>query len=338
MALKCSDPNPFNAVLARNIVTYLSRYNKTGKTKKEIYEFVLPRTLRELGLKDDIVIDPNKSGNIPPKFDSFFSKKEKKKSRFPLIINDKNIRGKDDPKYKLYPYGWDDWRIKYVPTHDSVRRMTNDYDFIIKNKIQHNKNKIWQIELSHYNSLFPDITVYIGKGTISPKELISEKKTKNSFNEKKGLYFIKHNNSKENLYVGETDEFYTRFQDHKKNKNILWWVFLALDDEVSKSYSFDALHAAEALLISFWNEISYISNEKRGFDKEPNFLYLQQGIALVHACSSLFIWLIRRNKTGSDLFYKDFKISMKSWNIPFKKGTGGWGNGNAYLNDINKNK
>lgn len=82
MTLKCSNPKPFNAVLARNIVTYLSRYNKTGKTKNEIYKFVLPRTLKELGLNDDIVMDPNKSGNVPIKFDPFFSKKKRKRAVF----------------------------------------------------------------------------------------------------------------------------------------------------------------------------------------------------------------------------------------------------------------
>lgn len=328
--LKCSNSNPLISVIARNIVIYLKHYKESAKTKQEIADFVYTRSRKELGMSKRSSL-LKESTSVRSNLNPFFTK-HKKEETLPLI-NSKNY-GKNE-KYSMGDTIWNDWRILKIPPHDAVREKTNDLDFILKQKSTKEKDKqnkekkgLIEFSISLLNPLLPDINVYIGDKETMP----------NIINGEKGLYFLKHIiRRKEYLYLGETDEFYTRFQDHKKKKEILWWIFLSLDKEIENTYSFDSLHAAEALLISYWNEVAFVSNINRGFDKTPNFNSLQQGIALVQACSSIFIWLIKRNNQKQEnLIYKNYKIPIKHWDIPFKKGPKGWSNGKVYLKDFKK--
>ena len=55
-----------------------------------------------------------------------------------------------------------------------------------------------------------------------------------------------------------------------KHKDALWWVFIAPYKD-NKTFTLDALGAAESMTISFWNEICKLANGQAGSDKEPTF-------------------------------------------------------------------
>lgn len=84
---------------------------------------------------------------------------------------------------------------------------------------------------------------------------------------------------------------------------------------LQQTVTLDTLAAAEALLISFWNEVAEVKNGNRGTDREPMFMHLQEAIMLVEGASAALLWLMREQK----------KLGYPDWSIPFKKWNGpGW--------------
>jgi hypothetical protein len=108
------------------------------------------------------------------------------------------------------------------------------------------------------------------------------------------------------LYIGQSEEFATRWTGHS-SKNIKWWIFIAPKDQ-QESFTRDSLDAAEALLISFWNETCFLANYQRGKDKKPSPIYLQQAILFVEAASAALLWLVRERND----------IGFTPWELPFK--------------------
>lgn len=184
------------------------------------------------------------------------------------------------------------WRLLYLPPHNFVRQLSNKPVCAVA-PANTPSTPHFEFLVTLRNPAVPTLHVFVGD------QLPNSRK----FGTHRGLYFLRLPDS---LYVGKTDEFDVRLSQHQR-RNPLWWVFVSPEQSV-QTFTQDALGAAEALLISFWNEVSIVSNQKRGTDQKPVFTYLQQGVLLVEAASAVLLWLIReRNDLG-----------LPEWSIPFK--------------------
>lgn len=190
------------------------------------------------------------------------------------------------------------WRLLYLPPHNFVRQLS-DKPICAVAPATTPPTTHFEFLVTLRNPAVPTLHVFVG-------EQLPNSRT---FGTHRGLYFLR---SAEQLYLGKTDEFDVRLSHHIKNHQkhndpVLWWVFVSPEQSV-QIFTQDALGAAEALLISFWNEVSIVSNQNRGTDQKPAFTYLQQGVLLVEAASAVLLWLIReRNDLG-----------LHRWSIPFK--------------------
>ena len=194
--------------------------------------------------------------------------------------------------------GWkENWRLLYLPSHSTVRQAS-------KGPVEESINETAaqkEFRITLRNPSLPTLRVFVGTGKPSFDE-----QTKSL----RGLYFLR---EEDGLYIGKTDEFEVRHGGHLKEKRPIWWVLVSPED--ADNFTLDTLGAAEGLLISFWNEVSVIKNNKRGCDRKPPFIYLQPAILMTEAASAVLLWLIREKK---DLF-------PKGSSIPFKKpGIKGW--------------
>ncbi len=199
---------------------------------------------------------------------------------------------------KIHPHekGWkNEWRLNYLPSHRNVRTLSANpvYQTIVSN-YPTKKNPVGRVQfsVSLRSPAMPKLLVTIGNGRPESNAL-------------KGLYFLR---EKESLYVGQTEEFQVRWDGHvnSSGREVIWWVFIAPEE---KNDDFEALDAAESLLISFWTEICVTTNKKRGKDRQPSAFRLQQAILFVEAASAAFLWLLREKKT--ELEFENFKLPFK---------------------------
>ena len=206
--------------------------------------------------------------------------------------------------------GWFDerkvWRLLNLPPHNAVRQLS-DKPIHAMRAPEASSQTYREIAATLRNPAVPKLSIYLGielpKGP--------------SLEGKRGVYFLREAHG---LYIGQTDEVNTRLYGHR-GKKPLWWIFI-VPQGVDETLARDALEAAEALLISFWNEIGFVTNDKRGSDQEPAFVYLQQAILLVEAASATLIWLVREQKTFRGEL--GLPAGMKL-DIPFKDTRGnGW--------------
>ncbi len=209
--------------------------------------------------------------------------------------------------------GWSEadkiWRLFCLPRHRLVRMLSNK---IIASDIVKQSDYV-QLCLKLRAPASPTLLVTIGNRKPTQKELSAPK----------GVYFLR---LPKELYIGQSEEFATRWTGHT-SKSIKWWVFIAPKDQQG-SFSRDSLDAAEALLISFWNETCFLANRQRGKDKKPSPMFLQQAILFIEAASAALLWLIReRNDVG-----------FTPWEMPFKPLRGRQGSRwpKCYLSPENK--
>jgi len=205
---------------------------------------------------------------------------------------------------KIQPHedGWKkEWRLQYLPSHRIVRTLSANpvYQTIVSNCPSKKDPKgVFQFSVSLRSPALPKLLVTVGNSRPESNELQGL-----YF---QGLYFLR---EEESLYVGQTDEFQTRWNDHvyHAGKKVKWWVFIAPEE---KNDDFNGLDAAESLLISLWTEICVTTNKKRGKDKQPSAFRLQQAILFVEAASAAFLWLLREKKA---------EIKFDSFELPFKE-------------------
>jgi hypothetical protein len=278
--LGLSYENPVTAVFLRTLAWEL--YVAEKKVRVRDAETQLQAARKELGLaplKGGAVRDFIQKLRLPPK---------------PLLS------GKNEPPFPMEAKWKKEWRLLYLPPHSLVRQLSDRPVCKSISPIVGEQSHT-QLLLTLRDPTVPTLRVFAG--TSQPGS--------GTFNQLRGLYFLRLNNG---LYVGKTDEFDVRLPQHFKNKHPVWWVFVALEED-PYMFTLDALAAAEALLISFWNETSLLSNSQRGSDQRPAFAYLQQAILLVEAASATLIWLSRECQG----------LGLPQLDIPFKLWSGrGW--------------
>ena len=194
--------------------------------------------------------------------------------------------------------GWSEedkvWRLYSLPSHRLVRMLSDNIITVPDANGRIEKSDFVRLCLKLRAPASPTVLVTMGIG----------RPTSKTFDAPRGIYFLR---LPKQLYIGQSEEFSIRWTGHtKKFKDIKWWIFIAPKDQ-QETFSLDSLNAAEALLISFWNETCFLSNHQRGKDKKPSSASLQQAILFVEAASAALLWLIRK---------KDFEFTP--WNLPFK--------------------
>ncbi len=206
------------------------------------------------------------------------------------------------PPSPLQPQWSKEWRLLYLPPHKSVRQLS-DKPILAPPPQANAPTTHHEFTVTLRDPALPILHVFVGTQFPSSKP----------FGTHRGLYFLR---TAEQLYLGKTDEFDVRLFQHmnnrlKSNNPVLWWVFVS-PEQSGQTFTLDALAAAESLLISFWNETSYVENKTRGSDQKPAFSYLQQGILLVEAASAVLLWLMRARQD----------LNLPGQSIPFKKYAG----------------
>lgn len=196
------------------------------------------------------------------------------------------------------PIGWEnEWRLLYLPPHTMVRQMSyNPITFSEPEKLT-GTHEPFDIVLR--NSAFPRLRVHIGNKEKLEYEVVGQR----------GLYMLR---VSDGMYIGKTDEFDIRVRQHTQNKNPDFWIFVSFGEN-SKDYTIDTLNATESFLISLWNEIAYVTNDNRGGEREPAFIYRQQATLLSAAISAIWLWALTRLKSPE---------GYNNWSIPFKKRSG----------------
>ena len=265
--------DPLTAVFLRSLAWEIHEAGRKPLVKELVSNQV--QTARE-----DLGLERNTAG-APHAFIQSLRKRSK-----PLISSDPT-----EPLEK----GWQEkekaWRLYSLPSHRLVRMLSRNPIMIPFPKIEH--SDFIQYCLKLRSPATPTLLVTVGINRPSQKELGAPR----------GLYFLREAQS---LYVGQSEEFETRWTGHKA-KSVKWWVFIAPKDQ-QETFSSDSLDAAEALLISFWNEVCELSNRQRGKDKKPSPAFFQQAVIFVEAASAAFLWLIREKKD----------LSFTPWTLPFK--------------------
>ncbi len=227
-------------------------------------------------------------------------------------LRSQNILSRGSPVLPVEP-DWNDrkksWRLLYLPPHDRVRQLSVD-PVVVKTPSTSSQTCHSYLITLRDPAVFR-LRVFVGPGTTVGNECAGQR----------GIYFLR---SDEDLYVGRTDELEIRLPQHLTRKVLKWCVFLTLE-ETEHTFSLDALAAAEALLISFWNETSVLGNINRGTDREPAFLYLQQAVLLAEGASAALLWLARNNTNNDLRFLAVLSSKGTSSVIPFKPWRGrGW--------------
>ncbi|MCC7360980.1 MAG: hypothetical protein IT317_15965 [Anaerolineales bacterium] len=197
------------------------------------------------------------------------------------------------------------WRLYYLPPHDRVRQLSAGP--VVQTCPPRATGQTYtELLLTLRNPAVPTLRICVGP----------DKSVGKAVTNLRGVYFIREPDA---LYIGKSDEFQVRLGQHDKAKTLRWSAFVA-PESIQDVLTQDTQGAADALLISFWNEITYLSNDKRGTDRSPAFQYLQQAILFTEAASAALLWLIRDGQKSS-LQHKTFP----SWSIPFRVWKGrGW--------------
>lgn len=199
--------------------------------------------------------------------------------------------------------GWStEWRLHCLPPHGIIRQLSVN-PVVVPQPFTTQATPHSEFCVTLRDPAVPTMHVFVGTGMPPSK----------TFTPHRGLYFLRFTDS---LYVGKTDEFDVRLSHHWK-RSPLWWVFISPKD--SEHLAQDTLAVAEALLISFWNEVAVVSNGNRGGDRRPYFTYLQQGVLLVEGASAVLLWLMRDSKdpnlVGQDIPFK--KQGGKGWSAKY---------------------
>ncbi len=285
MALPLTYDDPLNAVFLRILAWERLIARKQPKVE-DLVKNQVQAARKELGLSTI-------SGGAP-----HVLIQNLRKARPPLL-SERNTEPRPEEK------GWTDedknWRLLYLPPHNIVRQLSWDPIYSLESPKSGKKRTYKEFVITLRNPSVPRLRVYLGKQRPEGKSLAK----------RRGVYFLR---LSEGLYVGNTTEFHTRSVDHFKKRKPLWWIFVS-PEGVEQTFALDTLEAAEALLISFWNEVSVVTNDNRGTDQEPAFAYLQQAVLLVEAASAILIWFVRE----SDRLQKVLDLSLSKWDIPFKK-------------------
>ena len=187
----------------------------------------------------------------------------------------------------------DEWRLLYLPPHDLVRQLS--LDPVLVPSASSTSPTSLTLTLTLRNPAVPSLDIYVGVG-----------KAGSSFSDQRGLYFLGRSTG---IYIGSTSEFGVRSRQHADLAEFAWYVFMSpakgigltkpnssSANERASLVTLDALLAAEGMLISFWNEVCIVLNDKRGSDRKPEPMYLQQAVTLVMGVSAAFIWLLREGK------------------------------------------
>ena len=203
--------------------------------------------------------------------------------------------------------GWkSEWRLHYLPSHRIVRTLSANPVYQTKVLNCPTKKKPEGVAIFSVALRSPAL----------PKLLVTVGNSRPEFNDHKGLYFLgeaddpKVDRKVDDLYVGQTNEFQVRWDNHvnSSGKKVIWWVFIA-PEEKNEDFHPEALNAAESLLISLWTEICHTSNKNRGKDRKPSVFPLQQSILFVEAASAAFLWLMRDKK--AELKFDKFELPFK---------------------------
>jgi len=227
------------------------------------------------------------------------------------------LSAKNTPPTPLQTQWQTEWRLLYLPPHNLVRQLSDRPVFTVEPPPRGDSTHK-ELLLTLRDPAVPTLRVFIG---------ITQPKA-STFYRRRGLYFLRLPRS---LYMGKTDEFDVRLPQHFKRKNPIWWVFVTLEDD-THMFTLDALAAAEALLISFWNEVGVLANGTRGGDQKPAAMYLQQAVLFVEAASAALLWIIREQlslnlplpmlaQDGLGLLPPipgQKGATLLPWNIPFK--------------------
>lgn len=196
---------------------------------------------------------------------------------------------------RLVPHEQDwagEWRLLYLPPHDLVRQLSAEP---VVDQTSASIAAYTHFTLTLRHPTVPRLDIYVGEG-----------KAGGSFPSHRGLYFL---GRSDGLYIGSTSEFGVRSRQHADLTESVWYAFMApastvnlsgvnvpRSDEGNNSVTLDALLAAEGMLISFWNEVCEVLNDKRGSDRKPDPIFLQQAVSLVMGVSAGLVWLLREGK------------------------------------------
>jgi hypothetical protein len=180
-----------------------------------------------------------------------------------------------------------EWRLLYLPSHGIVRQLSSE---LVVEDVSKSTDLYSTFSMSSRDPAIPTLSAYVADKTSFEFLQIGCKG-------KRGVYFLGHKDKGKSgvIYIGKTDEFEIRLNEHIKTKEPSWAVFLSLEEH-SEFFTLDSLAASEGLLNYFWNEIIYISTEKRGSDRKPVFPFLQQAILFMEGVSACIIWFARENK------------------------------------------
>ena len=210
-----------------------------------------------------------------------------------------DLSPRDTPPKPVDPSWHSAWRLLRLPRHHDVRQLSEQPVFTRIAPVTVTQAHV-EFKVTLRNPALPTLHVFVG----------TQLPASNTFGVHRGLYFLRLVDS---LYIGKTNEFDVRLVQQQK-KAPLWWIFVSPELSIH-TFPKDALEAAEAILISLWNEVSILSNQNRGVDQQPAFHHLQQAILMVEAASGVLLWLVRDQKIIS--------IPLLE-NIPFKP----WGGKN----------
>jgi len=275
MIERLSFKSPLVSVFLRRLAweEYLAK--KSISVKDAISEYV-QAARRELGLEQ--YGDRSTSGGA----DAFLQKQYAE-----------NI-SKIDGQLKLTDQKWkDEWRLLYLPPHNVIRELSVDP---VIEEIP-NSEGVHHFRINLRNPAIPTLDLYTG----------AVKALANACPGRRGIYFL---GSDAGLYVGKTDEFETRSRFHIE-KNSKWSVFFSIAEQ-NDLFTLDSLGASEGLLISFWNEITTVTNGNRGCDRRPAFVYLQQAILFAEGAAASLLWLARNH-------HEEIVLPFKGWS-----GQSGW--------------
>lgn len=284
-ALTLSDSNPLRAVFLRRLAweCYVA---KKKLPVKAVVEDHVQAARKDLGLA------PHGDRSHNGAADAFIQK----------LREDGLLSEKYSPPEPKNP-GWErEWRVLYLPPHQLVRQLSVDPVFDDPKGQNPTGRSYKEILVTLRDPAIPKLRVFVGPGTT----------VGTAGRNRRGVYFLREDKG---LYIGKSDEIDVRLKGHQRTRNPAWCAFLAIEED-DRTFTLDALEAAEALLISFWNEIAVVTNDKRGSDRKPAFLYLQQAILLAEGASATLLWLVHNQAT---LGLTSIMDADQSLDIPFKK-------------------
>lgn len=279
--MKLTYTNPQTAIFLRRLAWELYVANKDITFTNALKDHLLPVRRDDLGLLDP---PTNKSGNVSTQLQKLYGKEIEKKSNKIVFVKETANEWKKE------------WRLLYLPTHNSVRTLSKDPVFT-QNKVG---GSYYHLSVNLRSPAIPEIDVYIG----------SANDIKNICQDSRGIY-IAYKQISEKIYIGLTDETNVRFSQNTNVNQANVVLFFTIKDS-AHYLTLDSLHTTESLLISFWLEVATLNNQNRGKSKKPPFRFLQESILLTEGISAILLWLHKRQK----------QLKIPEFSIPFKTGVG----------------